>query len=31
MITARRPLDELGAALDDMKARKGIRTVLQVG
>jgi S-(hydroxymethyl)glutathione dehydrogenase/alcohol dehydrogenase len=31
MITARRPLAELDAALDDMKARKGIRTVLQVG
>ena len=31
MITSRRPLDELPAALDDMKARKGIRTVLQVG
>lgn len=31
MITARRPLAEIDQALADMKARKGIRTVLQVG
>jgi S-(hydroxymethyl)glutathione dehydrogenase / alcohol dehydrogenase len=31
MITSRRPLAELPEALDDMRARKGIRTVLEVG
>lgn len=31
MITSRRPLAEVGEAIEDMKARRGIRTVLQVG
>jgi Zn-dependent alcohol dehydrogenase len=30
MITARRPLSEINEALDDLKAKQGIRTVLQV-
>lgn len=30
MITSRRPLDEVGAALADMQARVGLRTVLDV-
>jgi Zn-dependent alcohol dehydrogenase len=31
MITARRPIDEVVDALDDMQARAGLRTVLDVG
>jgi S-(hydroxymethyl)glutathione dehydrogenase/alcohol dehydrogenase len=31
MVTSRRPLAEVGAAMDDMRDRVGIRTVLQVG
>ena len=28
MITRRRPLDEIGAAFDDLRAARGLRTVL---
>ena len=28
LITARRPLDEIGEAMDDLRASRGIRTVL---
>jgi Zn-dependent alcohol dehydrogenase len=28
MVTAQRPLDEIGAAVEDMRARRGMRTVL---
>jgi S-(hydroxymethyl)glutathione dehydrogenase/alcohol dehydrogenase len=31
LITARRPLGEINAAMDDMKAGRGIRTVLSIG
>jgi len=31
LITARRPLAEINAALDDLKAGRGIRTVLSIG
>jgi S-(hydroxymethyl)glutathione dehydrogenase/alcohol dehydrogenase len=31
MVTARRPLDDINAAVDDLQAGVGIRTVLQIG
>ena len=30
LITARRPLDEINQAMDDLKASRGIRTVLEL-
>ena len=31
MITSRRPLADIGSAIEDIEARRGIRTVLKVG
>ncbi|MGH3055391.1 MAG: hypothetical protein ACRDL7_10485 [Gaiellaceae bacterium] len=31
LITARRPLADINAAMDDLKASRGIRTVLSLG
>ena len=31
MVTARRPLDEVNEAMDDMRAGRGVRTVLRIG